>query len=253
MLTANDRVQFLREVTIFANTPDDFFPEVAGLFQEVALPSGEILFHKGDVGDCMYIIVTGRVQVRDGERILEGQQGPHEVIGEMALLDEHIRSATVVALEDTSLLRLDEASFYQMITKRPEIVRNFIRVLSRYLRFCFQEMAQDFAYIQEIRTIAKAATDLQNNEYDPSILDTVVTRSDELGQLAIVFRQMAGEVVAREQKLREQVYAFQIEIDLAKAQKYVSEITETEYFQMLEKKAVILRQALHGDFSANDA
>ena len=67
-------------------------------------------------------------------------------------------------------------------------------------------------------------------------------RSDELGQLARVFQKMASEVYAREQRLQQQVQELRISVDESRKAREVAEITETEYFQELQRKARTLRQ-----------
>ena len=67
------------------------------------------------------------------------------------------------------------------------------------------------------------------------------TRPDALGQLARVFARMADEVAAREAELKKEIQSLRIEIDDAQKTRQVSEITETEYFQELQRKANELR------------
>jgi len=73
-------------------------------------------------------------------------------------------------------------------------------------------------------------------------LDTVAARGDELGESARALQQMAREVLAREQRLREQVQQLRIEIDHTKKEHEVREITESEYFKDLQEKAGKLRR-----------
>ena len=68
-------------------------------------------------------------------------------------------------------------------------------------------------------------------------------REDALGNLARVFQRMAIEVAARERALKAQVQQLRIEIDEAKADRQVAEITETDYFRDLQRKADALRAA----------
>ena len=72
-------------------------------------------------------------------------------------------------------------------------------------------------------------------------------RSDELGQLALVFQEMARQVYAREQQLKQQVQQLRIEIDQERRAREVAEITESEYFQQLLGKADELRNRARAD------
>jgi nitrogen fixation/metabolism regulation signal transduction histidine kinase len=93
--------------------------------------------------------------------------------------------------------------------------------------------------------VVEAAASVEAGTFDPTTLVGVAGRDDALGQLARVFRRMAEEVQAREQRLRHENLLLRVEIDEARAEREVAEITETDYFRDLERKVERLR--LHGD------
>ena len=241
MISTNEHIVLLRSVNLFSETPDDILAQVAVLLEPVNLKEGETLFDKGDTGDRMYIIVQGHLRVHDGELVLN-HLGPADVVGEMALLDSEPRLASVTAIEDTSLLSLGQQPFYQLMANHIQVARGVIRVITRYLRSRVRDMAEDFEYIRQVGKITSAAAALEAGVYSSEILGEVTQRSDELGQLARVFRGMANEVEAREQRLRKEVIELRIQIDEANRAKQVSEITESEYFQQLKEKISVLRK-----------
>jgi CRP-like cAMP-binding protein len=133
MLSTVEKVIILKTVDIFAKTPDEILVEVAALLEDVEIAAGETIFEKGDKGDCMYIIVSGEVRVHDGDHTFNHlEQG--DVFGEMAVLDPEPRVASVTALEDMLLLRLDQEPFYELMEDRIEVARGIIHVLSAHLR-----------------------------------------------------------------------------------------------------------------------
>jgi DNA repair ATPase RecN len=81
---------------------------------------------------------------------------------------------------------------------------------------------------------------------DPALCKTM-ERSDEIGQLAEIFNQMAHNVVKREEKLKQEVQQLRIEIDDVKRKQQVEEITGTEYFSELQKRAREMRRSLGGE------
>jgi len=101
---------------------------------------------------------------------------------------------------------------------------------------------QEVLYLQEVARITAAAAAIETDNFNPETLDGVAGREDELGQLARVFQHMAREVYAREQRLKQQVEQLKIEIDQSKKAHQVAEITETDYFQQLQRKASQLRK-----------
>ncbi len=100
---------------------------------------------------------------------------------------------------------------------------------------------QEVLYLQDVAHVTAAAAAVEAGQFTADKLTDVAKRADELGQLARVFQRMAHEVAAREQHLTHQIQVLRIEIDQAKKAHHVSEITDTEYFQDLQKKAKALR------------
>jgi CheY-like chemotaxis protein len=103
---------------------------------------------------------------------------------------------------------------------------------------------QELDYLRNVATLTTAAAAVQAETFEPDSLAEVTRRSDELGQLARVFQHMAGEVYAREQRLKQQVQQLRVEIDEARKARQVAEITETDYFQTLQQKAQNLRRRM---------
>jgi two-component system, cell cycle response regulator len=100
---------------------------------------------------------------------------------------------------------------------------------------------QEIDYLQQVGRVTAAAAAIKANSFQAESLDEVARRSDELGQLAQVFQEMARQVYAREQQLKRQVQQLRIEIDHARKDREVADITESEYFQQLLGKAEELR------------
>lgn len=101
---------------------------------------------------------------------------------------------------------------------------------------------QEMLYLRQVTHLTQAAAAVEAGSFDGGTLDEVARRTDTLGQLARVFQRMAREVIAREQRLQQQVHELRIEIDEARQSRQVAAITETDYFQQLRTKANELRQ-----------
>jgi two-component system, cell cycle response regulator len=96
-------------------------------------------------------------------------------------------------------------------------------------------------YLEQVGHVVDAAGAVEDGTFDAAMLDNVAVRQDALGNLARMFQRMACEVAAREHALQEQLRELRIEIDEAKTQRQVAEITETDYFRDLQRKAEALR------------
>src|SRR5262249_16794835 len=100
---------------------------------------------------------------------------------------------------------------------------------------------QELEYLRNVSAVTQAAAALERGEFRAELLAGVAARTDELGQLARGFQHMAEEVVAREQRLKQQMQQVRVGIDEARKTRQVSEITGTDYFQALQQKAQHLR------------
>ena len=106
---------------------------------------------------------------------------------------------------------------------------------------------QEVDYLQQVGRITAAAAAIKANTFQAESLDGVARRPDELGQLALVFQEMARQVYAREQQLQRQVQQLRIEIDQERRASEVAEITESDYFQQLLGRAEELRNRARAD------
>ena len=133
MLSLVEKVLIMKSSPLFSETPDNVLADIADLVDEIAVEQDQVIFKRGEPGDSLYIIVSGKVQVWEGERLLNSlSEG--DLFGELALLDPEPRLATVKATESTRLLRLDQAHFHEVLAVRPEVSAAIIRVVTRYLR-----------------------------------------------------------------------------------------------------------------------
>jgi len=86
-----------------------------------------------------------------------------------------------------------------------------------------------------------SAGNVTTNDLKNENIDRTATRGDELGQLSRVFQKMSEEVIKREEQLKEQVHRLEIKINEQRKQKDIDQISESEFFQMLQKKSKELR------------
>ena len=236
-----DKVNVLKSVSIFFDTPPEVLADVAGLLEEITVQPDEVIFEKGDLGASMYIVVDGLVRVHDGEMTLN-HLGERDVFGEMAALDPEPRSASVTAVQASRLFRLEAQSFHDLIGRSPAIATGIIQILCQRLRERVSDMKEDYIYLQQFAKVTAAAAAVEAGVYVPEALDDVALRTDALGQLARVFQRMVREVYAREESLKRQVAELRIEIDEAKKTQQVAEIIDTDYFQQLRQKAIDFRK-----------
>jgi CRP/FNR family cyclic AMP-dependent transcriptional regulator len=112
-------------------------PDFAEKFLRV-FHAGEVVFEENSVGRQMYVVNAGRVHVlrsSNGQQVQIGSLGPGDIFGEMALVDDLPRSATVVAAEaDTRILEIDHALFIYIVGQQPAFALMVLKAISLRLR-----------------------------------------------------------------------------------------------------------------------
>jgi len=130
------------EMLIAASPSSTFFDSSLSAFgaglQRKFLPGGQILFRENEIADSLYIVLSGCLGVvvrgSNGHDILVARVAAGETVGEMGLLGGGVRSATVEALRDTELLKLDKGSYEDLLLRDPKSIHALISLLARRLR-----------------------------------------------------------------------------------------------------------------------
>jgi CRP-like cAMP-binding protein len=118
----------------------------------------DVIFHKGDPGDRLYAIVSGRVGIktvsRDGKEIILNVLGPGEVFGEIAVLDGKERTAGAAAMKPTKLVRVGRTEFLPFLERHPKLCIRAIEVLCDRLRWT-SDIIEDTIFLDIPRRLAK--------------------------------------------------------------------------------------------------
>lgn len=133
MAIRDEKVNLLRSVDIFSETPEQVLTKISLALVKVIVAPEQTIIHKGDMGDCMYIIYRGKVKIHEGIHTIT-EMAAGKIFGELSLIDPEPRSASVTAIEETILYRLDQAVFYEIIARRPEVAQGIMRLLVSRLR-----------------------------------------------------------------------------------------------------------------------
>lgn len=125
--------EFLARVPIFGNCSAEEIRAITAVAQESHFHPGQIIVTQGTPGQAFYLILAGRVEILRDNRSL-GAFGQGDFFGEMSLLDQAPRSATIRALDETDCLMLSSWDFKALLEKYPSIAIKLLEVLSRRLR-----------------------------------------------------------------------------------------------------------------------
>ncbi len=133
---AQSDAEFLRNVHLFASLPDALLERVAALAGDVSVRRGEWLFRQGDPADGVYVVRVGHLQVlsEGSETHAINTLTRGAVLGELALLSGSARSASIRALRDTEVLKIEKAHFDALLAEEPELALALTRALSGQLQ-----------------------------------------------------------------------------------------------------------------------
>ncbi|MCA0403137.1 MAG: patatin-like phospholipase family protein [Proteobacteria bacterium] len=121
-LSTNTIAEFLAATPFFQNIKSTLLKELASQFSPLLLSGGELLIQQGEPGDSLYLIIQGRLRVfreHDGTFEVLSEAGRGDLIGELALLTEEKRAATVCALRDSAVLKLNKKDFDKFVLDNP--------------------------------------------------------------------------------------------------------------------------------------
>jgi CRP-like cAMP-binding protein len=141
-----DLADTIRNIPLFSALSREDIAKVLGKIEETSFDAGTRIFSQGDRGDSFYFIQSGAVQVvlesPGGRPECIGVLGSQEWFGEMALLSGEPRSATIIAIKDTTLWRLSREAWDELIEKHPTWLLQFCATLSKRLSRIEQQYSQ---------------------------------------------------------------------------------------------------------------
>ena len=138
MSSGLDKIQFLRQVALFRSLSDKALLDLAAITIEQTLPSKTTVFKEGDKGDALYIVKSGKVNIlkRNSAGIdsVLVALGKGAVIGDMAIIDEQPRSASVATIPETTFFIITKDDFRNLLGETPEISFQILKLTTERLR-----------------------------------------------------------------------------------------------------------------------
>ncbi|HEX3087720.1 MAG TPA: Crp/Fnr family transcriptional regulator [Ilumatobacteraceae bacterium] len=188
---------------LFGGLDDDARRALWALMRRRRFARGQVIFHEGDPGDTLHLIVKGHVSIKTstprGDQAILRVLGPDDVFGEFALISPAPRAATVTALDATETMMLDRESFTALRKERP-CVDDFLITASvaevRRLSAALVEALYLPVETRVLRRVHELAEMYRNGE----ATTCVPLGQDEIAQLAGVTRQTVNKVLAKAQQ-----------------------------------------------------
>ncbi len=143
-MSIEQEVEVLRRIPLFANVEPAKLKLMCFASERITYKGGQSLFEQGDIGDAAFIIVDGSADVivtRDAP-IVVAQVGKDDIVGEIAILVDIPRTATVTATSELTVLKITKDLFFRMITDFPEMGVEIMRVLAQRLEHTTAQLLQ---------------------------------------------------------------------------------------------------------------
>ena len=139
MYSTLEKTIILKSVDLFKSIPAENLSRVAQITDEVSYDANNPIFAEGDYGDSLFIVVDGNVRIHKGNQEL-AMLGKGTCLGEMALLDDEPRSADATVTEDSTLFKIEQEGFYEVMGSQSDIMEGIIKLLTGRLRVANDKM-----------------------------------------------------------------------------------------------------------------
>ena len=157
-LSREEKRRLIKSVSLFAGLSDKDLDGLIGVARNTRLTARERLFHKGDEGTQIYLVIQGRLKAlttsEEGDDVVFSILGEGEVFGEIALLGRPQRTATIIAITPCDLLVIDRRDFLQFLRDHPEASIELLAVLAERLKHV-SELVEDTLFLNLPVRLAK--------------------------------------------------------------------------------------------------
>ncbi len=178
--------EILRGLPYFADLPDDLVERVCDGSTQIELGSDTVIIEEGSDSEEMYVVVKGELLVTKkagGKDVVLARLGPGEVVGEIALLDQAPRTATVKTSDDSLLIKVPVSAFEDLL-KDPHVIRRMFRTVTSRLR----GIEDTLRYEERMAALGRMAAQLMHELNNPA---AAVARSTQ--ELSRIYAQLGEE------------------------------------------------------------
>jgi CRP/FNR family cyclic AMP-dependent transcriptional regulator len=187
----------LKSVPLFGGFAEDQLRTLATMVTYRSANRGSAVVHEGDTTDSLYIILSGRLKVMmgeaDGKEVILGIIGPGEFFGEMSLIDDNPRSASVVAIEHCELLTVTKQAFKKCLVENVPLAMAVMRVLVRRLRQANRKIGS-LAMLDVYGRVARLLLDMSEDVNGQKVVTKRLTKQD-IARMVGASREMVTRVM----------------------------------------------------------
>lgn len=190
--------QLIKQVDLFADLDEESLVLLVSHSRAISFKKNSILMTEGETGESLYIIESGSVRIyvsdEQGAEMTVFVQRPGSYIGEISLLDGAPRTASVVAIEDTRVLVISKTSFFECVSKNPQIAFRIIQSVTQRLRKATDDI-RNLALKNVYQRLAYKLAELSSEK--DGVLELPRKYSQrELANMIGASREMVGKILA---------------------------------------------------------
>ena len=187
----------LKSVPMFAAFDEGQLRALVPVVMRRDAPRGAVIMAEGDRVDSLYIVVSGRLKVMmgeaDGKEMILAIIGPGEIFGEMGLIDDGPRSASVIAIEPCELLVVTKRLFKKCLVENAEVALAVLRVVVRRLREADRKMGS-LAMLDVYGRVARLLLDMAEDVDGQKVVTKRLTKQD-IARMVGASREMVHKVM----------------------------------------------------------
>jgi CRP-like cAMP-binding protein len=192
----------LTRAGIFQGVDPSAVQDLKSALEPVTFPRAHVIFAEGELGDRLYIILSGKVKIGrkspDGRENLLAVFGPSDMFGELSIFDPGPRTSTATTVTEVQAVTMDRAALREWIAKRPEIAEQLLRVIARRLRRT-NNMLADLIFTDVPGRVAKALLQLAHDfgtQEGGMLRVTHDLTQEEIAQLVGASRETVNKALA---------------------------------------------------------
>ncbi len=187
----------LDNVSLFANLPQMDRDAISKLATTRSYPKNTIIISEGDSSDSFYVVVSGKLKVflsdSEGKEIIINMLKDGDYFGELALLDDEPRSASVMTLEDSKLALISKSAFQDCLTANPAMALGIIRGLTARLRN-LTENVKSLALMDVYGRVARTLIEMAEKQGDVQVITQRLTQRD-IANMVGASREMVSRIL----------------------------------------------------------
>lgn len=187
----------LENIPLFSGLSKQDVAAIAAHAITKTYPAHSIVIREGELSDSLYLILYGRAKVyvsnAEGAEAILNMLGPGDFFGEMALLDNAPRSASVMTLEPTRVSIISKQAFRDCLARQPDIAYNLIRALNQRVRM-LTENVKNLALLDVYGRVARTLLSVAIKDGERFIVDPKLTHQD-IASMVGASREMVSRVL----------------------------------------------------------